>query len=157
MIVLVVTLTMNLAVIPENVAVIAAVQQFFDTMAAKDVEGAAEVLVPDGQFFSIRTTDGEKVVRRSTNREYLERLASAKDDWLERMWEPEVRIRGDVATVWAPYDFFVNGKFSHCGHDAFQLMKIDGRWMITGGSYTVEVNGCEPSPLGPPDLKQPTQ
>jgi hypothetical protein len=155
MIVLVVALTMTLSVTPEKDAVVAAVQQFFDTMAAKDIEGAAEVLAPDGQFFSIRTTDGEQVVRRSTNREYLERLASSKDDWLERMWEPEVRIRGDVATVWAPYDFFVNSKFSHCGYDAFQLMKIDGRWMITGGSYTVEVNGCEPSPLGPPDPNPP--
>ena len=157
MIVLVVALTLTLTVTPEHDAVVAAVQQFFDAMAAKDVEGASEVLVPDGQFFSTRTIDREKVVRRSTNRDFLERLASSKDDWLERMWEPEVRIRGDVATVWAPYDFFVNGGFSHCGYDAFQLMKIDGRWMITGGSYTVEVAGCEPSPLGPPELASPVQ
>lgn len=155
MIVLVVALTMSLTVTPENDAVVAAVQKFFATMAAKDVEGAAEVLVPDGQFFSVRTIDGRKVVRRSTNREYLERLASTKDDWMERMWEPEIRIRGDVATVWAPYDFFVNGVFSHCGYDAFQLMKIDGRWMITGGTYTVETTGCEPSPLGPPEESPP--
>lgn len=150
MIVLVVALTMSLTVTPEKNAILAAVQQFFDTMAAKDVAGATEVLVPDGQFFSIRTVDGERVVRSSTNQEYLERLAGTKDYWLERMWEPEIRLRGDVATVWAPYDFFLNGNFSHCGYDAFHLMKIDGRWMITGGSYTVEYTGCEPSPLGPP-------
>ena len=157
MIVLVVALTMTLTVTPDNGAVGGAVQQFFDTMAAKAVEGAAAVLAPAGQFFSTRTIDREKVVRRSTNRDFLERLASSKDEWLERMWEPEVRIRGDVATIWAPYDFFVNGQYSHCCYDAFQLMKIDGRWMITGGSYTVEVAGCEPSPLGPPELVPPMQ
>ncbi|HXV61679.1 MAG TPA: hypothetical protein VEK15_13355 [Vicinamibacteria bacterium] len=30
---------------------------------------------------------------------------------------------------------------------AFHLMRIDGTWKITGGSYTVERTGCAPSPL----------
>ena len=25
----------------------------------------------------------------------------------ERMWDPEVRIDGPVATLWAPYDFYI--------------------------------------------------
>jgi len=53
--------------------------------------------------------------------------------------------------VWAPYDFWRDGKFSHCGVDAFDLIKTDEGWKIAGGGYTLE-SKCEPSPLGP--LKQ---
>ena len=150
MMTLILALAASVAAAPDEEAVVAAVQQFFDTMAAKDVEGAREVLVPEGRLFSVRTVDGEKVVRSSSNQEYLDGLAKSQEDWLERMWDPEVKIRGDIATVWTPYDFHVNGEFSHCGIDAFDLMRIDGKWKITGGSYTVEREGCEPSPLGPP-------
>jgi hypothetical protein len=60
-------------------------------------------------------------------------------------------MQGRIATVWAPYDFWIDGKFSHCGVDAFDLIKTDKGWRIAGGAYTVELK-CEPSPLGP--LKQ---
>ncbi len=147
---IVIALMASLAASSEEEAVLAAVQQFFDTMAIKDVAGAEQVLVPEGLFFSVRTVGGEKVVRASNNQQYLADLATAEDDWLERMWEPEVRIDGDIATVWTPYDFHINGDFSHCGVDAFNLMNIDGQWKITGGTYTVQRTGCAPSPLGPP-------
>jgi hypothetical protein len=149
MILAAVVLGATLSSTPADEAVLAAVQHFFDSMAAKDVEAAAEVLVPEGQFFSVRIVDGKKVVRSSTNREYLDGLANSEGDWLERMWDPEVRIEGDLASVWTPYDFHLDGEFSHCGIDAFDLMKIEGRWKITGGSYTVEREDCPPSPLGP--------
>jgi len=143
-------LSATLMATPEERAVLAVVQRFFDTMAAKDVDGAQEVLVPEGRFFSIRTVDGKKVVRSSTNQEFLEGMKNSQEDWLERMWDPEVRIRSDIATVWTPYDFHRNGEFSHCGIDAFDLVKIEGTWKIAGGVYTVEREGCTPSPLGPP-------
>ena len=71
---------------------------------------------------------------------------------LERMWEPQVRVHKGIANLWAPYDFWLDGKFSHCGIDSFELMKTAGGWRLTGGSYTVEREGCAPSPLGPPAL-----
>jgi serine/threonine protein kinase len=46
------------------------------------------------------------------------------------------------------YDFWRDGSYSHCGVDAFDLIKVDGQWRIAGGMYTVEA-ACEPSPLGP--------
>ena len=145
-----VALVASVTTTSDEPAVLAAVQRFFDTMASKDVEGAKEILVPEGRLFSVRTVDGQPVVRSSTFQEYLDGLKNAQEDWLERMWDPEVRIQGEIAMVWTPYDFHRNGAFSHCGIDAFNLMKIDGVWKITGGSYTVERSGCAPSPLGPP-------
>lgn len=132
-------------------AVLATVAAFFSTMTARDVEGARAVLEPEGRFFSVRPgADGEKVIRSFSNQSYLDGLAGETRRQLERIWSPRVQVHGDVANVWAPYDFHVDGAFSHCGVDSFDLVRTPSGWKITGGAYTVEREGCAPSPLGPP-------
>jgi hypothetical protein len=131
--------------------VLGVVQAFFDTMAAKDVDGARRIVLPEGRFYAVGQQDGKPRIRSFTNEEYLKDLPGMKGNVRERMWNPEVRIRGSIASVWTPYDFWRDGKLSHCGVDAFDLIKTPEGWRIAGGTYTVESN-CEPSPLGP--LKQ---
>jgi hypothetical protein len=118
--------------------VLATVQRFFDSMTARDTAAAREILVMDATYFSVREGDDGTTMRGSTNREYVERLATTADDLQERMWDPQVMIHEGIAVVWAPYDFHVNGKFSHCGVDAFSLVKLDQQWKIVGIVYTVE-------------------
>ena len=130
-------------------AVLKTVQAFFDTMTAKDVEGARKILAPQGRFHAMRMRDGD--IRSFSNEEYFAQLQSEKRTFRERMWNPEVRVHGPIATVWTPYDFWIDGKFSHCGIDAFDLIKTKDGWQLSGGNYTLE-DKCEPSPLGP--LKQ---
>lgn len=103
----------------EVAAVTATVQAFFDTMAAKDVEGSRRVLAPTGRFNSVRDVDGKPAVRTSAVEDYLRTLPAGKTAQRERMWNPEIRVRGSIASVWTPYDFWIDGKFSHCGIDAF--------------------------------------
>lgn len=135
----------------DRAAVLATVDAFFRTMTARDVEGARAVLEPEGRFFSVRTAaDGSRTVRSFTNGSYLDGLAEGTVVQVERIWDPQVRVHGDVANVWAPYDFHRDGAFSHCGVDSFDLVRTGVGWKITGGVYTVEPEGCEPSPLGPP-------
>jgi len=136
-------------------AVLATVQRFFDTMAARDAAGAAGVVVPAGRFFAARVAEGKSVTRSFTNREYLDGLPRRKEDVLERIWEPEVRVHGRIASVWAPYDFWKDRAFSHCGVDAFDLVETPEGWKIAGGVYTAETEGCAPSPLGPPRFSVP--
>ena len=78
--------------------------------------------------------------------------ATAGDEtrMLERMWDATVLVHGPLAQVWTPYDFHADGEFSHCGVDAFTLIKTSEGWRVSGVAYTVEPTGCEPSPLGPP-------
>jgi hypothetical protein len=66
------------------------------------------------------------------------------------MWEPKVMIHQDITVVWTRYDFHRDGKFSHCGIDAFQLVRTNYGWSIAGGTYTVERTDCPERPLGPP-------
>jgi Putative lumazine-binding len=132
----------------EKDAVLKAVQTFFDTMAAKDVEGARKILQPQGRFHAMRMRDGKPDVRAFSNEEYFADLQASKQRMRERIWNPDVRINGLIATVWAPYDFWIDGKLSHCGIDAFDLIRTEEGWKIAGGVYTLEGN-CPASPLGP--------
>jgi hypothetical protein len=135
----------------ERDAVLKTVQGFFDGIASKDVEGIRRLFAPQARFHVLSERDGKPTATTFTGEEFLKNLAGTQEELLERMWTPEVKIRGALATVWTPYDFWRDGKFSHCGVDAFDLIKTDGAWKIAGGGYTVE-RKCDPSPLGP--LKQ---
>lgn len=127
-------------------AVLEALQMFFDTMTARDVEGARGILVPQGRFFSMR--NGKAEPASLSNEEYLAQLQARKQTMRERIWNPDVRVHGRIASVWTPYDFWIDGKYSHCGVDAFDLIKTDDGWKVAGGVYTVE-DKCDASPLGP--------
>jgi Domain of unknown function (DUF4440) len=129
-------------------SVVAAVETFFRTMTARDSAGAAAVMRPDGVFHSIRYGADSVVIRTSPHTGYLATVAR-REGLVERMWNPTVLIQKDLATVWAPYDFHIAGKFSHCGVDSFLLVREKGRWRVLSGAYTVEPTGCAPSPLGP--------
>jgi hypothetical protein len=130
--------------------VLATVQGFFDAMARKDAEAGVKLFVPEARFFSVRIEAGAPIVGTFTIEEGLRRWAESSEALLERIWSAEVRIHGRIATVWTPYDFHRDGKFSHCGIDAFDLVRTAEGWRLAGGVYTMETEGCAPSPLGPP-------
>jgi ketosteroid isomerase-like protein len=61
---------------------------------------------------------------------------SQKGSLREEVRDMEVRIDDHLASAWVEYDFFFNGKFHHCGVDAFQLHKQGRNWKITQISDT---------------------
>ena len=48
----------------------------------------------------------------------------------ERIQFDIVRVDGPLAIVWAPYEFYYKGKYSHKGIDSFQLVRVNGVWKI---------------------------
>jgi hypothetical protein len=127
---------------PERAAVIASVQQFFDGMAANDPKMIAAVTLADGVNTSVQPqADGSTKVRRIPQAGFQQQIAGT-DKYLERMWDPVVTRRGPMAVVWAPYEFQLNGKPHHCGIDVFNLVKAEGRWMISSVTWTTEPDAC---------------
>jgi len=53
-----------------------------------------------------------------------------------------------LAVVWTPYEFWLDGKRSHCGIDTFNLVKVDGNWRVANAMWTIEPEGC--ASLDPP-------
>jgi len=132
----------------EEAEVLAVVQRFFDTMTAADSAGAAETLLPEGQFVSVRDTPEGLSVRVAPHADYLAGMTPDGPRLEERMWQPQVLIHDRLALVWTPYDFHRDGELSQCGIDAFSLIKGEDGWKITGVTYTVEPDGC--AALGQP-------
>lgn len=48
----------------------------------------------------------------------------------ERITFDLIKIDGDLAIAWTPYKFYLGEKFSHCGVDSYQLVRINGEWKI---------------------------
>jgi hypothetical protein len=64
--------------------------------------------------------------------------------WLdERIQFETIRIDGAMAIAWTPYKFYYKGKFSHCGVNSFQLVRINGAWKINFLIDTRRKEGCE--------------
>jgi hypothetical protein len=67
----------------------------------------------------------------------------------ERYWDEELLLSDVLAVFWAPYDFYIDGEFSHCGIDVLNLIKVDDEWKIGHAMWTIQRPDCEASPLGP--------
>ena len=137
----------------DSAAVVAAVQRLFDAMSKRDTIAARALLLPGSQFISVRPATGNAPAaapRRQADSVFLRSLATGREQLLERFWAPVVKVHGPLAEVWTPYDFHIDGKFSHCGIDMFTLLRTSAGWQIASIVYTVEPTGCAASPLGPP-------
>jgi hypothetical protein len=130
----------------EKDSIKALVQKTFDAMAAKDAAAIEACFTREAQLIAIRDT-GESST--TSVKDFAQRISSSKSKLLERMWNPEVRISGRLATLWAPYDFHRDGKRTHCGIDQVDLVQTPEGWRIASLIYTIETKDCPASPLGP--------
>lgn len=58
----------------------------------------------------------------------------------ERIVYDVIRIDGELAMVWTPYQLYFKGNFNHCGVNSFQLVKLDGAWKI---QYIIDTRRTE--------------
>lgn len=56
--------------------------------------------------------------------------AGKKGKFEEKVKEYKIQTDGHIANVWAPYEFYYNGEFSHSGVDSFSLIKTKEGWKI---------------------------
>ena len=126
----------------ERAAVLAVVQRLWDAMKARDTAMARSVFDSSAMLSRAVTRNGEARVQLTPVSAFLEALSHATEPWNERMFAPEVRIDGSLATVWTEYDFHLGDKFSHCGVDAFQLLKTSAGWKIVALADTARREGC---------------
>ncbi|MFV8373161.1 nuclear transport factor 2 family protein [Flavobacterium sp. LB2P74] len=48
----------------------------------------------------------------------------------EKILSYSIQVDGSMAHAWTPYEFYLNGKLSHKGVNAFTLLKKDNTWKI---------------------------
>jgi hypothetical protein len=121
------------AATPEEQAVLAPVNAMFDGMAKRDAAAIKTPLLPGGSMVLMR--DGKPT--QMTFEAFADRLAKPGTTRIEeRIHDPLIRIDNDLAVVWAPFEFLVDGKVDHCGTDLFNLVHTDGRWLIASVADT---------------------
>lgn len=136
----------------DRALILETVQKFFDSIEFRDKQLLESILVPNSLNISARELDdGEAQFNVMSYDEVVSALTRPGRNAKERSWDETVLIQGNIAVVWTPYDFHVDGVFSHCGIDSFQLIKQDGQWLISNSSWTLETENCPASPLGPID------
>lgn len=136
---------------PQEAAVLGVVQEFLDGLAAQDSAALARTLLAEGSAHAVEMRPGREAgrLRSRTGAEDAATVGVPGPAMVERIRDPEVRVRGRVAVVWAPYDFWLDGAWSHCGTDIFTLANTPSGWVLTSMTYTLETEGCSPAPLEP--------
>jgi hypothetical protein len=121
------------------------VQRFFDAMRTKDTT-TLRALVDTGTrlMTAAATREGRPMLRGGSIDRFIQAVGSAQQALDERIFEPEVRQDGNLATVWTRYSFYLAGQLSHCGYDAFQLFKSESGWKVFHIADTQRREGCAP-------------
>ncbi len=129
----------------EEAAVLAVTERLFDAMRSGDSTAARSVFYPEATMASVSLRDGMPAVQRGTVDRFVQAIGTPHDAvWNEVIWNPEVRIDGDLATAWMDYAFYAGETFSHCGVDAFQLVRTPQGWKIFHLADTRRPEPCAP-------------
>lgn len=135
----------------EQAEVVATVQRLFDALEQGDEALLRSVMSPSVVMHYTEVSEGQTTEGSSTVDGLAQRITSSDVALVERMWDPGVVVDGPMATLWAPYDFYVGSDFSHCGIDTATLMRSDDGWVIVGLSWTrLQPPACDLHPEGPP-------
>ncbi len=118
------------------------VERLFDGMRSGDTTAMRATFHPDVRLVTTGTRDGEPVASVVEVEAWLDAVAGADAVLDERLYDVEVRVADGLATVWTYYTLHVGSRFSHCGYDAFQLVRTPEGWRIIQVADTRQVEGC---------------
>lgn len=119
------------------------VNNMFAEMANHNPAAIVALYTSEAQLAAaIKNKEGKSVIRTFAVEAFSKNFAEKKNEIKEEMYAPDVKIFGDLAIVYGRYVFFIDGKISHCGVNAFHLVRTDAGWKIAGASTTIEPQGC---------------
>lgn len=122
--------------------------KLFDGMREGDSAKVSSVFSKEvNMYTSFTNQQGEKLVKKGDLQAFLKAIGTPHDEiWDEKIWNTKIEIDGGIAQVWTDYAFYVGAEFSHCGVDAFHLIKEGKKdWKIVHLMDTRKKEGCKPS------------
>ena len=122
----------------QSAPVLAPIEAMFQGMTKRDPAAIKAAALPGTILVLMRDGKPEQM----TIEAFADHFGKPSDKHMEeRIHDPLVRIDHDLAVVWAPFEFLVDGKKDHCGTDLFNVVHADGRWVIAGIADTGS-KGC---------------
>ena len=121
------------AATPEEDAVLAPVHAMFEGMTKRDAAAVKAQTLPGGSMVLMR--EGKPI--QMTLEAFADRVGRpGTTQTLERIHDPLIRIDNDLAVVWAPFEYLIDGKVDHCGTDLFNLVRVEGKWLVASVADT---------------------
>ena len=129
----------------ETANVKAAIDTFFEGFHKGDTTVMKSVMM--GKFTTqtaYKNKKGKDVLRTDDSSKLIDAIAKRPADqkWDERLKDYIIKVDGNMANAWTPYEFWFNGDFSHCGVNSFQLFHDNGQWKIIYLIDTRQRTGC---------------
>jgi ketosteroid isomerase-like protein len=121
----------------------AVIKNMFDGMRAKNADQVGAAFAPDALMQTIQSKPEGNQVASNAVADFVKRIATtpAETNLDERILDYQIKVDGAMASAWTPYLFYVNGNFSHCGVNSFQLVKMAEGWKIV---YIIDTRRKEP-------------
>ena len=134
----------------DEAAVKATINLLFDGMRKGDSTQIKNTFLPGASLQTIaKSKAGDVSVRNDDIQKFAASVAKYPAFTLdERLSGMEIKIDADLATAWTPYVFYRQEQKSHCGVNAFTLVKVNGNWKIQNIIDTRRKDNC-------PDLPKP--
>jgi hypothetical protein len=121
----------------------AAVNKLFTAMKESDPDMLKAAFTGNAVMQTIKETKDGTTVTTETVDQFADAIKQiAKGDADEQIVFETVKIDATLAIAWTPYKFYYKGKFSHCGVNSFQLVRIGGVWKIQYIIDTRRKQGC---------------
>lgn len=130
----------------EEEAIKKVIEDLFEGMRRGDSSMVSVLFHPDVRMMtSFQDASGEAVLKEGSLETFLKAIGTPHDKiWDEKIWNTEVKIDDNLAQIWTDYAFYTDDQFSHCGVDAFQLVReSDGTWRIVNLIDTRRKEPCQ--------------
>lgn len=132
-----------LSLVAQQTAPSATIESFFEAFHQRDSLQLRAHFAADAQMtFTTNNELGQPTRRAMKVTDFINRVCR-RDElpvWEERIGKPEIQIHQNLATAWVPFQFFLDGKFSHQGYNFFLLFWKGAHWEILYLSDTREKN-----------------
>ena len=128
----------------DEAAVMTPVNAVLNAIATRDIAAIGAQLLPGGgATVAVERPDGTRAVRRLSWDQWTANLKPGPEKLSEVQGTPAIEVDGDMAMVWAPYRFTIDGKLSHCGYNHYSLVRDAGRWKIADIAWSQRSTGCD--------------
>ena len=116
----------------EEADVKAVIISLFDGMRAKNSEQILNAFSAEAIMQTIQDKPEGTTIGSNSVADFAKSIGSVPEGTSldERITGYQINVDGNMATAWTPYQFYLNGNFSHCGVNSFQLVKLEGKWKI---------------------------
>ncbi len=116
----------------QNTEVQKTIEIFFEGFHARDTIKMKSVCGDKMMLQSIAEgSKGNKFTNESSKEFYVSIATIPKDVvFEEKILSYNIQVDGAMAHAWTPYEFYLKGKFSHKGVNAFTMFKENDVWKI---------------------------